>query len=226
MTIALLVPTRARPEQCQRMIDSANATANGNVHVMLAIQEDQIEAYKDVKFCSKMIVPDWPTVQSWNELAKAAMLTKAKLFMLCADDVVFSTPLWADALLNHHRGLKEKCHVYSLQDSRDEAGTPHPIVSREWVDAMGYAFPPIFLHWKLDVWTVAIAKANGVFTHFKDFMLTHIKPSDAGVCDETHLRIRRAGWRERDQYVAQTCDHFLKQEMVRLDNVLRKREAA
>lgn len=225
--IALLCPTRGRPDQCRRMVESAYNTSACELNVYLYFAEPSYAGCGTWHNCVKAYQgPDYPTVQKWNVLAEQAMKDGCDLFMLAADDMIFATPGWDTALIEHYENLKEKCHVYALQDSRDELGTPHPIFTREYILAMGYMVPPIFLHWQIDTWSVAIAKSNGVFTHLKDYLLTHIKPSDTGAGDETHNRIRRNGWHERDAYVAKTCDHFLKAEMLRLDNYLRKREAA
>lgn len=229
--IALLCPTRGRPEQCRRMIESAQNTALENPHIFISIQEDAensayaynySQKYKDVHYAC---TPSWPTVQSWNYLAQWAMkFPEINLFMLAADDMIFETSWWDKALIDHYNSLENKIHVYALQDSRDPDGTPHIIVSREYINALGYFVPPIFLHWFCDTWTVAIAKSNGCFTHFRDFKLTHDKPSDQGKPDETHSRIRRMGFHERDKYVAETCAHFLEAEKLRLDNYLRRKE--
>lgn len=167
-----------------------------------------------------------PTVFRWNSLAKRAVEdAENKLFMLAADDIIFSTPCWDEALLKHYNSLENKIHVYALQDSRDPEGTPHPVVTREWIEAMGYAFPPIFMHWFVDTWTVAIAKANNCFTHLKDYLLVHDKPSDRGHPDETHTRIRSLGWNERDKYVNDTCQHFLECEKQRLGRIIAEKYA-
>ena len=127
----------------------------------------------------------------WNEMAKEA---RGDFFMLAADDIIFSTPCWDQAL-----EIKDKPHVYHYQDSRDTDGTPHPIVNRKWADTLGYFLPPIFMHWYVDTWTVEIAKSKDCFTHLRDYLLIHDKDSDKGLADETHNRIRRMGWRERDK---------------------------
>lgn len=226
--IALLTPTRGRPDQCRRMIESAKATSSSkiSVHLYVTFDDPLKDDYKDIGYSSITYGPDYPTVHKWNELAEHYCGDDVSLFMLAADDMVFATPGWDTALIEHYEALKEKCHVYHLLDSRDASGFPHPIISREYIDAMGYFIPPIFLHWFADTWTCAIARGNGCFTQLSDYSLIHDKPSDRGQPDETHNRIRRNGWHDRDAYVAKTCDHFLKAEMLRLDNYLRKREAA
>ncbi len=234
--ISLLCPTRGRPEQFQRMVESAAKTALGKINVFVCIQTDEdVKRYSflemnksnNIYWSENIIVYpflmlDCPTVALWNELAECTcnrriMLDKdVRLFMLAADDMIFATPGWDKALIDHYNALGNKIHVYAFQDSRDHEGTPHPIVTREYMDAMGYFVPPIFLHWFIDSWTIAIARANNCFTHLKDHLLIHDKPSDRGEADETHKRIRRMGWHERDKYVNDTCQHFLEFEKQRL----------
>lgn len=203
--ISLLCPTRGRPEQFKRMCDSAKATAGCEIEI-LAVSNGK-DTYVPT------VTPDLPTVHIWNALAQIA---KGDLLMLCADDVIFSTPEWGKALLESYRSLTNKIHVWSLLDSRDENGTPHPIVSREYFNSLGYFLPPIFLHWYVDTWTVEIAKANNCFTHMKDYLLIHDKPSDKGMGDHTHHHIRRMGWHGRDKETNSKCQHFLAFEKKRL----------
>ncbi len=230
--IAILCPTRARPKLFKRMIDSALATANNpkNIGFYVAIRDEDRAVYTQEilhKVRHRHLMPDgMPTSHKWNALAEHAYKDGNTLFMLAADDIVFTTPCWDKALLEHYNGLGQKAHVYSFLDSRDAYGTPHPIITKEYIDAMGYFLPPIFLHWFVDSWTVSIAQANNAFTHLKDYLLVHDKSNDRGNGDETHNRIRRAGWRERDAYVNETCQHFLEYEKKRLGDYLRKREAA
>lgn len=231
-SIAILCPSRARPEQCKRMVQSAYATSVGKVQIFIVVSEKEFDLYKDtidlpeserVGVCL-VTYPDYPTGFKWNKLSELALTQPNSLFMLAADDMVFTTPCWDKALLDHYNSLENKIHVYSLLDSRDPDGTPHPIVTREYIEAMGYFLPPIFLHWFVDSWTVEIAKANNCFTHMKDYLLVHDKPSDKGRGDETHNRIRQMGWHERDKWVNDKCQHFLAYEKARLARIMRTKE--
>lgn len=208
--IALLCPTRGRPKQFKHMCESVHTTSTS----MISIYSGSNGNDDYVDYCFPM---DCPTVFMWNELAKKAMANPDnKLFMLAADDMVFSTPLWDEALIKHYNALENKIHVYAFQDSRDQQGTPHPIVTREYINALGYFMPPLFLHWFVDTWTVNLAKENDCFTHMNDYLLIHDKPSDKGDGDETYNRIRRMGWRERDGAVNESCQHFLELEKTRI----------
>lgn len=213
--INLICPTRNRPQQFGRMVESAGKTASSKILLTCGTNGD--DDYVEHKYPL-----DCPTVFMWNNLASVAMRNeKAKLFMLAADDMIFSTPGWDEALLDHYNKLENKIHVYHLQDSRDKDGTPHVFVTREWIDVMGWFLPPYFIHWNVDSWTVEIAKANNCFTHIRDYELVHLKPSDQGHPDETHSRIRRNGWHERDMYVAKSCVYLLDYEKNRLSEKMR-----
>jgi hypothetical protein len=186
------------------MIDSSYATADKiNVYIGLTIGDTstyEIDPKRGAYIAS--FHDGIPTVHKWNLLAEEALANPDnKLFMLASDDIVFTTPCWDRALLDHYSGLENKIHVYALQDSRDPEGTPHPIVTREYIEAMGFFLPPLFLHWYCDTWTVTIARSNHCFTHLKDYLLVHDKPSDKGQGDATHNRIRQMGWKERDGWV-------------------------
>jgi hypothetical protein len=225
--IALLCPSRARPDQCKRMVESINSTERTAVFLAMTADECEEFGYDRIKgsaFVCMFSMPDnLPTSHKWNWLAQTAMTDKTNnLFMLAADDMVFTTPGWDKAIIDHYNALPEgrKQHVYALRDSRDENGTPHIIVTREWIETMGYFVPPIFLHWFIDSWTVDMAKSAGCFTHLKDYELMHLKPSDEGKPDETHSRIRQWGWHDRDKYVAETCRDWLELQKSKLAMIL------
>lgn len=210
MTIALLCPTRGRLEQCKRMIESAQSTSTAKSYPNIYISKTQGD---DIRLFHHIAPEGMPTAHRWNLLAEMAMQDKDnKLFMLAADDMIFGVAGWDKALLDHYNALENKIHIYALQDSRDENGTPHVIMTREYIEAMGYFVTPIFLHWFIDSWTVEIAKANNCFTHLKDYLLIHDKPSDKGQGDATHNGIRAMGWRERDQWVADKMKPWLEAE--------------
>lgn len=207
--IALLCPSKGRPAKLKRMWESAKATSTQPLKLYLAIDAKEWPLYQDLIAANVQFftMPDlMPTAHKWNLLADAAMLKKSnQIFFLAGDDMIFETEGWDTALETN------KIHIYALQDSRDEDGTPHPIMTREYIEAMGYFVPPIFMHWFIDTWTVAIAKSARCFTHLKQFKLTHDKDKD-----QTHIGIRGYGWRERDGYVNEKMQHLLEAEKTRL----------
>ncbi len=219
--IAILCPTYRRPKLAKRMWDSVNGAARVYFCTdSIDLMDCKLSGIETIDYL--YADPHMPTAMKWNMLAEEAMKDPDnKLFMLGADDMVFETPGWDKALLEHYSKLENKVHVYALQDSRDVDGAPHIIVTREYIERMGYFVPPIFLHWFVDSWTVEIAKDNNCFTRLRDFKLTHDKPSDQGKADETHSRIRQWGWHERDKYVSEKMAHVLEGEKRRLEVLMK-----
>lgn len=214
--IAILCPSYRRNKLAKRLWDNIGDKAT------LYFCTDSIDLmdYKGIGIDTVNYLyadPNLPTVHKWNLLAEEALKNPDnKLFMLGADDMYFASHSWAEDLTEAYNKLENKIHLFAFQDSRDELGTPHPVVSREWIEALGYAFPPIFLHWQLDTWAVEIAKANNCFTHLIHHELVHDKPSDRGEYDQTHHRIRSFGWADRDAWVADKMQHLLSSEKARL----------
>lgn len=217
--IVLITPTRNRPELCKRMIDSARATADGPIEIFLGIASEKGNYPQEYNhlLAQKVLVEEMPTVAVSNMLAEEAMCNSDnKLFFMIGDDAVFETKGWDSALIKAYNKLDCKIHVFSLQDSRDKDGTPHPIATREYIEAMGYFMCPIFLHWYVDTWISVVAKSMNCFTKLDDYILKHEKAADSGAPDDTHIRIRRNGYRERDAFVNEKCQVLLDEEKRRL----------
>lgn len=213
--IAILVPTRGRPEQFKRMCESVEKTTKAPVTIIPASNGGD-------EYAGNQYPIDCPTVFMWNDLA-AQNIDRFDLFMLGSDDIIFATPGWAEAITEHYNNLTDKAHVYALQDSRDPEGTPHIICTKEWIKDMGWFLPPIFNHFYVDTWSVEIAKYNGCFTHMRDYLLVHDKANDRGSPDDTHKRIRNNGTLARDASVAGNCNYLLEYEKQRLNKIIRDR---
>lgn len=217
--ITVLCPTYGRPDKCKRMIASIRNTATTNIEVLLCTSNEDTSDYSNI---DAILYQDKPysTVACSNFLSQHVR-PETTLIMVTGDDTVFATPNWDLALLSHYEKLENKIHVYHLLDSRGASGTPHPIVTQEFMKALGYFMTPIFLHLYVDTWTVEIAKYNNCFTHMKDYLLIHDKCTNNGnPADNTRTRMLNKGWFERDEYVNETCGHFLQIEKDRLRNII------
>jgi len=217
--ITLICPTKNRPDLCKRMVESAYATADGKIGIILGIAEPSIyyADYENIKGPDKIPAGALPTVATINLIAKRLIEEgTTTLFFVVGDDAVFKTKGWDTALLKAYSELENKIHVFGLQDSRDKEGTPHPIATKEFIQAMGYLLVPIFNHWYADTWLSDLTKANNCFTYLRDYVLEHKKPSDEGVFDSTYKDLRGSGTMERDKFVSEACAHFLGIEKGRL----------
>src|SRR5690348_14921835 len=118
--IAILCPTRGRPEQFKHMMESAYKTSDANI--FCSTSEEEWISYMLIacysmneygKFLNCLHMPDGlPTAHKWNVLANFQMKNpETKLFMLGADDMIFETPGWDKALIDHYNALENKIHV-------------------------------------------------------------------------------------------------------------------
>jgi hypothetical protein len=222
--ISLICPSKGRPDKLKRMWESALATAKypDKLYLHFGIHKEEQSQYMPLKGGSAQMyhVQDWTTVYSLNLLCEAAMKqADAMLFMVIGDDTIFTTPLWDEALMNEYAKSPTGIHVYSLRDSRGD-GSPHPIATRGYIDALGYLATPIFMHWFIDTWMVEIAHSNGCFTKLEQYLLIHDKGADKGTPDETHMSIRNKGWFHRDRFTNEKCRHFLLEEKRRLGKAI------
>jgi hypothetical protein len=211
------------------MIQSAYDTTTEKIQIFLAVSAEDFPIYQakltlpesDRVGVLMVEMPEATTGYKWNRLAQLAFGQPNTFYMLAADDMVFKTNGWDKALVEHYAGLERKQHIYALRDSRDPAtGTPHPIFTREWISLFGWMVNPMYLHWFVDTHAVEVAKSCNVFTHFSNYELTHIKPSDHGNPDETHSRIRSWGWAERDRFVWEVTKEYRELDKQKLKKAL------
>lgn len=227
--IAVLCPTMGRPELLQEMLTSLEATAYDLQNVSIILGTNKVDKslmeYENLvrerratgMNISMTVFPDWTLPMCNNVMAYEE---KADIYLASADDLKFETPDWDKALRDSYGELKNKIHVWSLLDGRDENSNAILAMSREYTEVMGYMVPPIFMHWYCDTWTAAITKHVGCFTHLKNYKVTHDKKSEQGIKDDTYDRIRRIGGPDRDNHTNDKCQHFLRLEAGRLKEAL------
>lgn len=229
-SIAILCPTMGRPDICKLMIESVRKTAFNlkDIIIYLGLTEgdetrdkytDMVIKYKELNVQIGLYeFPDWTMPMCHNELSKIA--AKHELHYGMGDDCMFVTPGWDQALVEVYEKLENKIHVFSLLDNRDSKGMPAPVITKAYIDVMGWRIPPYFMHWYCDTWTTEIAKACGILTHLKDYILVHDKRVEKGIMDDTYWRVRKRGAVDRDAYVDQNCHHWLEVEKERLRKAL------
>lgn len=197
MNISILCPSRGRPEMARRMAESAVVTASDTrgLEILFYLNEDDplVNEYKHGPYTVFIMGKDGPTSYAWNELAKRAA---GDILMLMGDDAVFETPGWDEKLRAASRKADLASNpivVFSFDDGRSEIGTghPHPAITREVYNRLGYLACPMFRHFYVDTWLVDLAKEAGIFHYIADMKVSHQKPAEHGGADETKLRVSR-----------------------------------
>jgi hypothetical protein len=149
MRFSIIIPTRARVSNIQRILASLNLTLEqpNKTEVILRLDDDDgevLEACKKINTkykLKKVVKPRNEDFLSdlWEDCRERAVGSR---FMMCADDVVFKTKNW-DAIVAQGTPNPEKLFhfVYGNDKIHGKGLATLPIVSRAWVETVGYFVP-------------------------------------------------------------------------------------
>ncbi len=144
--ISLLSPTRKRPKQLARMIESVRKTAKNHVEIVCYIDDDDYSYPLEVLREIDMIVVG-PRIRAitdaWN-----------KCFDSCAgdivcqnnDDTVWNTPGWDVMVEKAFAEVPDKILVVHGRDvfGHGDRFGPHAFVHRKWVETLGFFIYPYY----------------------------------------------------------------------------------
>lgn len=195
--ITICCPSRGRPNLAKRMLDTALSTADNPelVDVKFYLNDDDIELPNYELVLDKYkIGNDRSTVYSWNQLAEQS---NSHLYMLAGDDIQFMTKGWDTKFMSQFDKYKDGVFCISFQNGIDNKRTaPHPVVSQQWRNTLGYFFPFAFYHWYVDTYTKDLAESVDRYIFLDDITIKAKKI----VKDHTAQKIRTKGIPQRDQY--------------------------
>lgn len=160
--IALLLPSRGRPESIERLLRSVEKTVGSphqvNVHIRVDDDDEAMRGrMEDIRRSSAIktvfvVGPRKPIGTMWNDLWKQA---DADIYMLCADDMVFESKGWDEKVREHFKDDPFKL-VFGRDDLVNSQQANHWFVSREGCDLLGYFCPEGFEVWYPDTWVYRI----------------------------------------------------------------------
>lgn len=168
--IALLVPTRGRPQQLAEFISSVekNTRYLEKLELLLFIDSDDlltIESLKRLKptpFPTRCLISERTATMGVmaNTMASLAIQT-CGLLMGAADDYRFATKDWDEAIREPFRRYPDRIVlVYPLDHLTPNLATL-PILSAEWVVAAGQNSTSYFPFWYDDVWLDEVGQLIG-----------------------------------------------------------------
>lgn len=163
--ISVLIPTRQRPRELLRTIESARATATVTPEFICYVDDDD-RSYDSPHFYATKFVhgPRVVLSNTWNKCAAAA---RGDIFMQGNDDIVFRTSGWDSMVEEAFAQSSDKIlMVHGSDGSRGYASGeggfgPHPFVHRRWFEILGYFTPAYFSSDYGDTWINELANAVG-----------------------------------------------------------------
>lgn len=180
MELAVLTPSRGRPEKLYRMIKSAaKRSSKATFYVYVDEDDDRIPTYQKIDNITLIIGPRVSISKSWNVLADKAYKDGKDVFIMGNDDVIYQTDNWDSILIEHIKNYPHNYYCMWFKDGiKNERHCTFPIVSKYWFELLDYKFTPgIFNHQFNDTWLFDIAKRAGVCHYIQEVYTPHIHPS-------------------------------------------------
>lgn len=186
--ISILVPSRGRPDQLDRMWSSAREHAHGTVELVVRLDDDDpaLEQYRDVLDDATLIIgPRTVLSVCWNECWENA---SASVFHHAGDDIVYRTPGWDRLVLDAMAAVPDRIvFVYGRDGYQDEKLGTHGFLHQRWAEAVGYFVPPFFSSDFNDLWIFEVAGMIDRRRYLPDLFTEHMHPcAGKGEWDLTH----------------------------------------
>jgi hypothetical protein len=197
VAIAVLTPSRGRPDRLDEMLDAIKATAQlETTAIFVGLDVDDEFRYPQREGVW-YIVKERMRLGAWaNELAKVAW-DDYEILASFGDDHRPRTPGWdvriEQEFLLHGSGL-----VYGADGLQDARLPTAPFWSTDIVKTLGWYFPPNLVHLFADDFWLAFAKAIGRCRYIPEILIEHLHPS-AGKAEWDAINHENDSWWEHDQ---------------------------
>ena len=177
--ISLLCPTRNRPKNMMRLIDSIKWTAVLAVELVCYVDnDDDSYDWKGVHNqhldLQKIIKGPRITMSDmWNRCAKHST---GNILMMMGDDCVFKTSGWDVLIESAYADCPDKILMVHGADGKntDNFGC-FPTIHRKWMETVGYFVPPVFTGDYADTWLNDVANLIGR-RKYLPYMTEHLHP--------------------------------------------------
>jgi|688.fasta_scaffold145857_1 hypothetical protein len=170
--ISILCPTRMRPENVIRLVNSARSRArNPNLLEFIFYVDFDDNSFPDI---ADVVVIRGPRI--WISLAHNAIYTHAKgeFLMTAGDDMEFVSDNWDTAIRDKFATIPDKIALVFGNDLSSYSGkiATHGFFHRNWVNALGvWVQPGRGCPW--DLWSTDIAKRLGRFFYLENVLIKH-----------------------------------------------------
>lgn len=213
--ISILTPSRGRPEGLHKLFQSINETMSGKIKVELLIGLDEddplISSYLYTITGMRKKAHEKLTVnfqldhrkmlaRIWNDLAAKA---ENDWMTVGNDDMIFKTKDW-DLTLEKYIEKSHPFNLYFFDDGLQHGNhCAFPIISKDWVKALGYFFPEIFHHNYVDTWIFDIAQRAKAWTYISEVKNQHLHYSlNLHPYDETYRQGNNYNEDDRVMYLS------------------------
>lgn len=182
--ISLLLPSRGRPGNIERLWNSAKETADGEIEMTVRLDDDDPSKYPEIEGVKYLYGPRDVLSKYWNECYEHAV---GPIFMHCGDDIIFRTQGWDTIVHDKFNEHNDRIvFVHGDDGLHNAAFGTHGFIHKNWVDAVGYFVPPYFSSDFNDTWLNDVANDIGRRAHVP-ILTEHMHfVNGKGPLDQTH----------------------------------------
>lgn len=188
--VSVLVPTRGRPANVERLVESAYRTAELPPQFVFYVDDDDPQRDATIEVVTRrggeVIVGDRVVLsEMWNRCVDFA---KHDVLMHCGDDIVFASHAWDTRVTQQFHEHDDKLLLVHGRDGFQDARlATHGFYHRNWVETLGYLVPPYFSSDYNDTWNTEVADAIGRRVYLPDVYTEHMHPvAGKAELDQTH----------------------------------------
>lgn len=175
--ISVLIPSRGRPEQLRKSLDSLydNLSAGAELQVIVRVDlDDEILRDSMVHFINATLYlgPRLGYARMHDYYNELAYYARGEHFLIWNDDTEMLTKDW-DALLLSDKTKANKVQ-FIRRDTKEKADDTFPLVPRWVFEAMGH----FSLHCYVDTWLSAVAAMSDIRVFRNDVVFHHHRLGD------------------------------------------------
>ena len=206
--LLVIVPSRGRPQNIARLLDSVHATRRAETHLHVAVDEDdeklpQYQAVMDKAGADGDVLEVGPRKGLCGTTNDLAVRRAGEYPFLASlgDDHVPRTPGWDAALIRAIRDMGDTGFAYPWDGTREDI--PEAVVmSSDIVAALGWMCEPSLKHWYPDNAWADLGRGAGCLRHLRAIAVDHRNAVAAGRSDQTARDNGESLEADRDAYWA------------------------
>lgn len=177
--IALIVPSRGRPNNIDRLHNALLATASC-VDLIVAVDNDDphLPGYRDIhaRHDQAFALGVGPRLRLVGTLTATALAVEHRYVGFMGDDHMPRTRGWDEQYLTALGEIGPGGIVYGNDMLQGETLPTHVVMDRRIVDALGFMAPPVLTHLYVDNFWKDLGEALGTLRYLPDVIVEHLHP--------------------------------------------------
>jgi hypothetical protein len=174
--ISILTPTRGRPENVRRLIESvfSNAANPASIEIIFYVDQD------DSTFPESLINENVKVIvgpRLWLSIMQNVLYANARgeIVMYAADDIVMNSRNWDQIVRNEFDKLEDKiCVVYGNDNAtHGKSIAIHAFLHRNWINAVG-CWVPAGRGLPYDLWITEVGRNLDRLIYLPNLEIEHI----------------------------------------------------